>query len=71
MHDDRTPNNPRLDIGRELAGLAAEFGGGWAFRHDDGGLWWAERPGALLGADSAESLRLLLTELAAPPRDEA
>jgi hypothetical protein len=55
-----------------LAGLADEFGAnGWTFRHDEGGLWWAERPGALLGADSAESLRLLLAELPAPPRDEA
>jgi hypothetical protein len=69
MDDDRTPENPRLDIGRELAWLAGRFPG-WSFRHD-GGLWWAERPGALLGADSAESLRLLLSELAAPPRDEA
>jgi hypothetical protein len=56
-----------------LAGLADEFGGdGWRFRHNgDSGMWWAERPGALLGADSAESLRLLLAELAALPRDEA
>jgi hypothetical protein len=34
-------------------------------------MWWAERPGALLGADSAESLRLLLAELVVLPRDEA
>jgi hypothetical protein len=55
------------EIAFDLARLAAAFGGdGWAFRHDPGGLWWAERPGALLGADSAESLRLLLAELALP-----
>jgi hypothetical protein len=59
------------EIAFELARLAARFGGdGWAFRHDQGGLWWAVRPGALLGADSAEGLRLLLAELAALPRGE-
>lgn len=61
-----------MDEPPDLAALADEFGAdGWAFRHDEGSLWWAERPGALLGADSAESLRLLLAELAGPPRDEA
>ena len=59
------------DTASDLARLRAAHPR-WQIRHDsDSGMWWAERPGALLCADSAESLRLLLAELPAPPRDEA
>jgi hypothetical protein len=60
-----------LEIAFDLAQLAARFGGdGWAFRHDEGGLWWAQRPGALVGGDSPEALADLLAELVLPGEGE-